>query len=78
VIIDAARSPQAGFDGDYSWGGFLDTHWIASPRTGIVAVLLTQVDPRSNKSPQRTDPDFRNLLFACVERIDPAPSMRLH
>src|SRR6266513_3023542 len=42
VVIDAASSPQAGFNGDYSWGGLLDTHWLVSPRTGIVAVLLTQ------------------------------------
>jgi CubicO group peptidase (beta-lactamase class C family) len=72
VLIDAVISPQAGFNGDYSWGGFWDTHWVVSPRTGIVAVLLTQVDPRGNKSPQRTDPDFRNLLFASVEHLDPS------
>jgi CubicO group peptidase (beta-lactamase class C family) len=70
VLIDAVSSPQAGFNGDYSWGGLWDTHWLVSPRTGIVAVLLTQVDPRSNSSPQRTDPDFRNLLFASVERLE--------
>lgn len=70
VVIDAVSSPQAGFNGDYSWGGLLDTHWLVSPRTGIVAVLLTQVDPRGNSSPQRTGPDFRNLLFAAVERVD--------
>jgi CubicO group peptidase (beta-lactamase class C family) len=72
VIIDAASSPQADLAGDFSWGGFFDTHWIVSPRTGIVAVLFAQVDPRGNKSPQRTDPDFRNLLFAAVERLEPA------
>jgi CubicO group peptidase (beta-lactamase class C family) len=71
VIIDAVASPQADFNGDYAWGGFFDTHWIASPHTGIVAVLLAQVDPRGNKTPQRTDPDFRNLLFASLERIEP-------
>jgi CubicO group peptidase (beta-lactamase class C family) len=74
ILIDAVSSPQAGFTGDYSWGGLWDTHWVASPRSGIVAVLLTQVDPRGNQSPQRTDPDFRNLLFASVERIDPPPA----
>jgi CubicO group peptidase (beta-lactamase class C family) len=74
TLIDAAHSPYAGFNGDYAWGGFWDTHWVASPRTGIVAVLLTQVDPRGNQSPQRTDPDFRDLLFASVERIDAEPA----
>jgi CubicO group peptidase (beta-lactamase class C family) len=71
VVIDATSSPQAGFVGDFSWGGFLDTHWVVSPRTGIVAVLMAQVDPRGNTSPQRTDPDFRNLLFAAVDRLEP-------
>jgi CubicO group peptidase (beta-lactamase class C family) len=74
VLIDAASFPQAGFIGDYSWGGLWDTHWIASPRTGIVAVLLTQVDPRGSGPPQRTEPDFRDLLFASVERIDAEPA----
>jgi CubicO group peptidase (beta-lactamase class C family) len=74
VVIEAASSPQAGFTGDYSWGGLWDTHWVASPRTGIVAVLLTQMDPRGGGPPQRTDPDFRDLLFASVERIDPPPA----
>lgn len=72
VIIDAQNSPQADFNGDFAWGGAWDTHWIVSPRTGIVAVLLAQVDPRANKSPQRTDPDFRNLLFAAVTHLGPA------
>jgi CubicO group peptidase (beta-lactamase class C family) len=74
VVIDAKSYPQAGFAGDYSWGGFWDTHWVASPRSGVVAVLLTQMDPRGNQTPQRTDPDFRDLLFACLERIDPPPA----
>lgn len=70
VLIDAVSSPQAGLNGDYSWGGFWDTHWLVSPRSGIVAVLMAQLDPRGNTTPQRTDPDFRNLLFASVERLD--------
>jgi CubicO group peptidase (beta-lactamase class C family) len=70
VLIDAVSSPQAGLNGDYSWGGFWDTHWLVSPRTAIVAVLMAQVDPRGNTTPQRTGPDFRNLLFASVERLD--------
>ncbi len=66
VEIDAALAPQAGFDGDYEWGGVFDTHWLVSPKTGLVAVLLTQIDPSGNKQPQRTDVDFRNLLFGAV------------
>jgi CubicO group peptidase (beta-lactamase class C family) len=66
VEIDTRRAPQAGYAGDYSWGGALDTHWIVSPATGLVAVLLTQIDPSGNTVPQRTDREFRNLLFAAV------------
>ncbi len=71
VILDAASSPQADFVGDYSWGGYLDTHWIASPATGVVAVLLTQLDPSGETAPARTDVDFHNLLFAALEDINP-------
>ncbi len=66
VELDTRRAPQAGYAGDFSWGGALDTHWIASPASGLVAVLLTQIDPSGNKAPQRTDREFRNLLFAAL------------
>jgi CubicO group peptidase (beta-lactamase class C family) len=71
VEIDTRHAWQAGFAGDYSWGGLLDTHWIVSPKTGIVAVLLAQLDPSGNKTPQRTYYDFRNLLFATVSKMEP-------
>ena len=67
--IDARIAPHAGMDGDYSWGGILDTHWVASPKTGVVAVLMTQVNPMGRKE-ARTDDDFRNLLFAAVQVLD--------
>lgn len=76
VDFDAHRAPHAGFAGDYSWGGIFDTHWLVSPKAGIVAVLLTQVDPSGNKTPQRTDTDFRNLLFASLTRLDAQGSSR--
>jgi CubicO group peptidase (beta-lactamase class C family) len=69
VIIDAAHSPQADLDGDYAWGGIFDTHWLVSPRTGLVAVLMTQNDPTGAAGPRRTDPDFRTLLFASLESM---------
>jgi len=67
VEVDAVHAPHAGYDGDYAWGGLFDTHWLVSPKTGLVAILLAQIDPSGNKQPQRTDVDFRNLLFAAVE-----------
>ena len=66
--IDIRIAPHAGMDGDYSWGGVLDTHWVASPKTGVVAVLMTQVNPLGRKE-ARTDDDFRNLLFAALQKL---------
>jgi CubicO group peptidase (beta-lactamase class C family) len=70
-VIDANIAQQAGLDGDYSWGGFLDTHWVVSPQSGLVAVLLAQLSPVGNTAPQPTYVDFRNLLFATVMTLDP-------
>lgn len=71
IEVDPAHEPYAGEPGDYSWGGVFDTHWLVSPKTGIVAVLLTQVDPLGTKVPQRTDVDFHNLLYAAVTALEP-------
>lgn len=71
VEIDTRHAPQAGFLGDYEWGGYFDTHWLVSPRTGIVAVMLAQVVPTANHEAQRTDVDFRDLLFASVSSLTP-------
>jgi CubicO group peptidase (beta-lactamase class C family) len=71
VEIDAAHAPQATLEGDYEWGGVFDTHWLVSPKSGIVAVLLTQVAPIGATKLERTDVDFRNLLFGAVESLTP-------
>ncbi|MDE1924195.1 MAG: beta-lactamase family protein [Gammaproteobacteria bacterium] len=75
VEIDARHAPLAGMDGDYSWGGIFDTHWIVSPATGLVAVLMTQIDPTvapaGNPTPSHTDADLRTLLFASVKSLAP-------
>ena len=70
--IDFRQSPYADLDGDFTWGGILDTHWMASPRTGLVAVLMTQMNPVGRTEPRRTDGDFRGLLFASVRTLDGA------
>ena len=69
--IDASIAPQANLNGDYSWGGALDTHWIVSPRSGIVAIIMAQVNSGTALTPVRTDADFRNLLFAAVTTLEP-------
>jgi CubicO group peptidase (beta-lactamase class C family) len=67
--IDFRQAPYANMDGDFAWGGILDTHWVASPRTGLVAVLMTQMNPVGRTTPRRTDGDFRGLLFASVKTM---------
>lgn len=78
VELDTRHAPHAGYPGDFNWDGLFDTHWLASPKTGLVAVLMTQVDRSGNKSPQRTEPDFHNLLYAAVTtlRVRESPSAR--
>jgi len=76
IEVDPAHEPYAGFPGDYSWGGIFDTHWLVSPKTGVVAVLLTQIDPLGTKVPQRTDVDFHNLLYAAVTAVDPPSRLK--
>jgi CubicO group peptidase (beta-lactamase class C family) len=74
VVTDSGRAPYAAMDGDFSWGGLFDTQWFASPKTGIVAVLLTQINPVGEKAPRQTNHELRNLLYAAVEKIDAAPA----
>jgi hypothetical protein len=55
-----------------------DTQWVASPSTGIVAIIMTQMDPTGDKEPKRTSVDFRNMLFSAIISTDSAkqPSAR--
>lgn len=63
---DAARLRHAGFEGDFSWAGYWNTYWFASPRTGIVAVILTCLAPSPDFKPGSMEPDFDNMLFASL------------
>jgi CubicO group peptidase (beta-lactamase class C family) len=76
VLFDARQATHAGFVGDFSWGGYLDTQWLASPRSGLVAVLLCQVAPTPGAPPRRTYVELRNLLFATLTRLDATPAAR--
>jgi CubicO group peptidase (beta-lactamase class C family) len=76
VELDTRHASHAGYPGDFSWGGVFDTHWVASPRTGVVAVLLTQTDPYdADATRQRAanDDDMMNLVFAAVSQATPKP-----
>jgi CubicO group peptidase (beta-lactamase class C family) len=76
VELDTRHATHAGYPGDFSWGGVFDTHWVASPRTGVVAVLLTQSDPLGPDATRQraaNDDDMMNLVFAAVSEASPAP-----
>jgi len=68
VQLDGRHSLHASYAGDFSWGGVWGTHWVASPKTGLVAVCLTQIDRSGNTTPQRTETDFLNLTYASLIR----------
>ncbi len=73
MITDAGRAPYIASDGDFAWGGLWDTQWVASPSTGITAVLMTQMDPTGDTEPKRTLADFRSMLFASVVEVGARP-----
>ncbi len=65
-IIDYRSAPQANRNGDYTWPGALDTNWMVSPSTGIVAVVLAQnIRGPDGKTP-RTYQDMHNQVYQAV------------
>jgi CubicO group peptidase (beta-lactamase class C family) len=70
--IDFRSMPQAERNGDYTWPGALDTQWLVSPSTGVVAVLLAQVFRGPDGKPQRTYQDVRNQVYQAVTDLGPA------
>jgi CubicO group peptidase (beta-lactamase class C family) len=71
MIIDYRHSPMTSLNGDFTWGGALDTRWLASPASGLVAVLMLQSDPSGDSSPRRTYVDFFNLTYAALTQLSP-------
>lgn len=69
-VIDFRHVPQANLDGDYTWPGVLDTHWLVSPRSGIVAVVLAQVARGPDGAAKRTYQDMHNQVYQAVLSID--------
>lgn len=70
-IIDYRSVPQANRNGDYTWPGALDTHWLVSPSTGVVAVVLAQVFRGADGTPQRTYQDVHNQVYQAVTDLGP-------
>ena len=62
--------PQANLDGDYTWPGVLDTNWMVSPSTGIVAVVLAQVARGADGQANRTYQDMHNQVYQAVTELE--------
>jgi CubicO group peptidase (beta-lactamase class C family) len=65
-IIDFRSAPQANRNGDYTWPGALDTNWMVSPSTGVVAVVLAQVVRGPDGKPNRTYQDMHNQVYQAI------------
>jgi len=73
-VIDFRAVPQANRNGDYTWPGVLDTNWMVSPSTGVVAVVLAQVLRGPDGLANRTYQDMHNQVYqAIVELERPGP-----
>ncbi|MFM8517380.1 MAG: serine hydrolase domain-containing protein [Nevskiaceae bacterium] len=70
-VIDFRAVPQANRNGDYTWPGVLDTNWMVSPSTGVVAVVLTQVLRGPDGLPNRTYQDMHNQVYQAIVELAP-------
>jgi CubicO group peptidase (beta-lactamase class C family) len=69
-VIDFRHVPQANRNGDYTWPGVMDTNWMASPSTGIVAVVLAQVARGADGQANRTYQDMHNQVYQAIDSTD--------
>ena len=65
-VVDFRHVPQANRNGDYTWPGVLDTNWMVSPSTGVVAVVLAQVARGADGAANRTYQDMHNQVYQSV------------
>jgi CubicO group peptidase (beta-lactamase class C family) len=72
MVLNAAEVPWPTENGEFSWGGALDTHWIANPKRDLLAIIMTQIDPTTNTKPQMTDVDFHRLVYGAIAQT-PSP-----
>lgn len=75
VVLDAAGAAQADCVGDFFWTGLLNTRWFASPRTGVIALVMNQLDRSGEKEPLRTESDLHNLVFGTLQTLDTPPAL---
>jgi CubicO group peptidase (beta-lactamase class C family) len=69
-IIDYRSAPEANRDGDYTWPGALDTNWMVSPSTGIVALVLAQNLRGPDGKTPRTYRDMHTQVYQAVADLD--------
>ena len=56
--------------GEYSWGGWADTHFWIDPKEGLVALFFTQVLPGSG-APANWRPKFREFVYRSLVKSAP-------
>lgn len=69
-IFDYRCAPEANRDGDYTWPGALDTNWMVSPTTGIVAVVLAQNLRGADGKTPRTYRDMHTQVYQALIELD--------
>lgn len=69
-VIDFRHVPQANRNGDYTWPGVMDTNWMVSPSTGVVAVVLAQVARGADGQANRTYQDMHNQIYQAIVDLD--------
>jgi CubicO group peptidase (beta-lactamase class C family) len=47
VVVEASKSPYGVNNGEFAWGGSLGTQAWADPETGMVVVIMLQIQPAS-------------------------------
>ena len=69
-IFDYRCAPEANRDGDYTWPGALDTNWMVSPTTGIVALVLAQNLRGPEGTTPRTYRDMHTQVYQALADLD--------
>jgi len=70
IVVNASQVPWPAENGEFAWGGALDTHWIANPNRQFLALIMAQIDPTNNSAPQLTDAEFHRWVYSALK---PAP-----
>ncbi|ALO47049.1 serine hydrolase domain-containing protein [Pseudohongiella spirulinae] len=64
VVVDGGHSPYPRNDGEFGWNGSLGTFSWADPQTGLVAVLMLQIQPSGAHNLAAL---FKTLVWSAVQ-----------